>query len=69
VPAQFGEEAPLYVTMWRTLRGFLLLVIVVAIVFTIFSIGVAVGTADKCGQIHAEKDWHYFPPGWDCVTK
>jgi hypothetical protein len=56
-------------TLWRALRPLLLIVVVVAVVFTLFSIGVAIGTADKCGSQHfnTSKDWNYFPPRWDCT--
>ena len=57
-------------TLWRALRPLLITAIVVAVTFTLFSVGVAVGTADKCGgktfnSVH--KEWNYFPPRWDCV--
>ena len=55
-------------TIWRALRPILLMVLVVAIVFTLFSVGVAIGTADKCGErFNTSKDWNYFPPRWDCT--
>ena len=56
-------------TTWRTIRSFLFVVLIVAIVYALFSAGVAVSTADKCnGQLHADKDWNFFPPRWDCVS-
>jgi hypothetical protein len=56
-------------TLWRALRPLLLMALVVAVMFTLFSIGVAIGTADKCGGQHFDtsKDWNYFPPRWDCT--
>ena len=57
-------------TVWRALRPLLLLVIVVAVVFTLFSVGVAIGTADNCGSgklNNTSKEWNYFPPRWDCT--
>jgi hypothetical protein len=68
MPSQFGREDRLVVTMWHTVRRFLLVVVILAIAFTLYSAGVAIATADKCGQIHASKDWHYLPPRWDCNT-
>jgi hypothetical protein len=58
-------------TMWRALRPLLLMVIVIAVVFALFSIGVAIGTADKCGSTHlnTSKEWNYFPPRWECTTR
>jgi hypothetical protein len=55
-------------TLWRALRPLLLMVVVVGVVFVLFSIGVAIGTADKCGggKFDTSKDWNYFPPRWDC---
>jgi hypothetical protein len=56
-------------TIWRALRPILLMVLVVAIVFALFSVGVAIGTADKCGEhFNSSKDWNYFPPRWDCTV-
>jgi hypothetical protein len=56
-------------TLWRALRPLLLIVVVLVVVFTLFSIGVAIGTADKCGsgRFDTSKDWNYFPPRWDCT--
>ena len=57
-------------TVWRALRPLLLMALVVAVVFTLFSIGVAIGTGDKCGGAHLnnpQKEWNYFPPRWDCT--
>ena len=58
-------------TLWRALRPLLLTVVVVAVVFVLFSVGVAVGTADNCntggGRLNnVNKEWNYFPPRWDC---
>jgi hypothetical protein len=56
-------------TAWRTIRSFLFVVLIVAIVYTLFSAGVAISTADKCnGQLHADKEWNFVPPRWDCVS-
>jgi hypothetical protein len=58
-------------TVWRAVRPLLLTVVVVAVVFVLFSIGVALGTADNCGAggklNNANKEWNYFPPRWDCT--
>ena len=56
-------------TLWRALRPLLLTVVIVAVTFALFSVGVAIGTADKCGgsQLNnPQKEWNYFPPRWDC---
>ena len=56
-------------TAWRTIRSFLFVVVIAAIVYLLFSAGVAISTADKCdGQLHANKSWNLFPPRWECVT-
>jgi hypothetical protein len=64
---RIGDRMP--GTIWRALRPLLLMVLVVAVVFVLFSVGVAITTADKCGEhFNAEKEWNYFPPRWDCST-
>ena len=57
-------------TVWRAFRPFLVLAIVVAVVFVLFSVGVALATNDTCGGEHlnTSKEWHYFPPRWDCKS-
>jgi hypothetical protein len=57
-------------TLWRALRPLLLTAVVVAVVFVLFSVGVAIGTADKCGgeRFNTSKEWNYFPPRWDCTS-
>jgi len=55
-------------TTWRVFRRFVIALVVVAVVYLLFSGMVAVSTADKCdNQLHAAKEWNYFPPRWDCV--
>lgn len=58
-------------TLWRTVRPLLLFVLVFALVFIVYSVGVAVATADKCGgsRLNGEKEWNYLPPRWDCVQR
>jgi len=58
-------------TVWRAVRPLLLLLLVVAIGYGLVCAGVAVTTANKCGGSHfnAEKEWNWFPPSWDCVTR
>jgi hypothetical protein len=58
-------------TVWRAVRPLLLIVLVVTVVFGLFSIGVAIGTADQCGKDHfnTSKEWNYFPPRWDCTSR
>ena len=49
--------------------GFALAVVVIFVVYTLFSAMVAVSTADKCnGQLRADKEWNFVPPRWDCVS-
>jgi len=64
-----GERMP--GTLWRAMRPLLVAAVVVAIVFALFSVAVAVTTADKCGgtRFNTEKEWNYFPPRWDCVQR
>ena len=59
-------------TLWRALRPLLLTVFIVALVFALFSVGVAISTNDKCGGNalnNTHKEWHYFPPRWDCTSE
>ena len=55
-------------TIWRAFRPFLVTVVVVAVTFTLFSVGVAIAPNDKCGNEHfnTSKEWNYFPPQWEC---
>jgi hypothetical protein len=56
-------------TVWRTLRAFLFPFIIVLVVYLLFSGMVAISTADKCnGQLHADKEWNFIPPRWECVS-
>lgn len=57
-------------TLWRAVRPLLVFFIVVAVAFTLFSVGVAIATSDKCGTQHfnTAKEWNYFPPRWDCKS-
>ena len=55
-------------TIWRAVRPLILMVVVVALVFTLFSVAVAFTTADKCGEFNSQKEWNYFPPRWDCTS-
>ena len=43
----------------------------IAVTFAVFSVGVAIATADKCGGSHfyTDKEWNYFPPRWECIQK
>ena len=58
-------------TVWRAFRPLLVFALVIAVTFVLFSMGVAIGTANKCGGTHldTDKEWNYFPPRWDCVQK
>ena len=42
-------------------------VAVVALTFLIYSLAVAVDTADDCGS--APKEWKIFPPEWECKSR
>ena len=57
-------------TTWRTVRSFLLFLLVVALVYGVFSVGVAIATANKCdtggGHFNTHKTWDYMPPHWEC---
>jgi hypothetical protein len=55
-------------TVWRAMRPLLVFLVVIAVTYTLFSVGVAIATADKCGTAHfnTQKEWNYFPPRWDC---
>jgi len=58
-------------TLWRAFRPLLLFILVIAVTFAVFSVGVAIATADKCGGSHfyTDKEWNYFPPRWECIQK
>lgn len=58
-------------TLWRTVRPLLIFLLVIALVFVVYSVGVAIATADKCGgtKLDTDKEWNYFPPQWECVHK
>jgi len=57
-------------TLWRAFRPMLVAIVVVIVVYGLFSAGVAIATADKCGGTHlnTQKDWNWFPPRWDCTV-
>jgi hypothetical protein len=40
---------------------------IVALAFGIYSLGVALNTADRCGS--APKEWIIFPPEWRCNSR
>jgi hypothetical protein len=47
--------------------GPLWFVMLAIVVFTLYSVAVAIATSDDCGD--AGKDWQVFPPGWECKTR
>jgi hypothetical protein len=53
-------------TIWRTLRAVLFIALLICVVYALYSAVVALSTADKCGQLHTNKEWSYFPPEWEC---
>ena len=42
-------------------------VAVVALTFLLYSLTVALATADDCGDL--PKEWEIFPPGWECQAR
>ena len=40
-------------------------VILVVVVFALYSVTVALSTADECGD--AGQEWQIFPPEWECT--
>jgi hypothetical protein len=38
----------------------------VVILYGIVSVSIGMGTADKCGNLNADKHWNIVPPGWEC---
>jgi hypothetical protein len=40
-------------------------VILVVVVFALYSVTVALSTADKCGN--GGREWQLFPPEWKCL--
>jgi hypothetical protein len=57
-------------TVWRALRPLLVAFLVIAVTFTLFSVAVAITTADDCPgtRLDTQKTWNYFPPRWDCTV-
>jgi hypothetical protein len=53
-------------TVVRTIRALLFIIIIIGVVYALYSAAVAISTADKCGQLHTNKQWDYFPPQWEC---
>lgn len=43
-------------------------VLLVFVVFVMYSVSVAAVTADDCGK-GAPKTWHVFPPAWECDAR
>ena len=42
-------------------------VAVVALTFLLYSLAIALDTADKCGELG--KEWKIFPPEWECQRR
>ena len=40
---------------------------VIALTFLLYSLTVALDTADKCGDL--SKEWNIFPPEWECERR
>jgi len=57
-------------TVWRAFRPLFILMLVVAITYTLFAIGVALATNDDCGgeRLETQKEWKWFPPQWECTV-
>jgi hypothetical protein len=36
------------------------------VVYAFLSMGIAVATANRCGDYDAAKTWNLVPPGWEC---
>jgi hypothetical protein len=41
-------------------------VFLVLVFYILLSAAFAMGTANKCGELKADKTWQIFPPGWQC---
>jgi hypothetical protein len=52
--------------MDRRGSGPLWFVILVVVIFALYSVTVALSTADECGTFGQE--WQIFPPEWECVA-
>jgi hypothetical protein len=63
-PAPMRDRMP--GTIVRLLSSLLVVLLVCSIIYTLMSVGIAITTADKCGSLHTEKHWSYFPPKWEC---
>jgi hypothetical protein len=51
--------------MDRRGSGPLWFVILIVVVFALYSVTVALSTADECGD--GGQDWQIFPPEWECT--
>jgi hypothetical protein len=43
------------------------IVVVALLTFFLYSLAVAVDTADDCGDLN--KEWQIFPPEWECQRR
>jgi hypothetical protein len=61
-----GTRDRLAGTTWRAFRPIFFFLLLVAAGFFIIAGGVAVTTADRCGELRAAKEWQWLPPHWEC---
>jgi hypothetical protein len=52
----------------KTSAGFWFWLAIFALAFGLYSLTVALVTADDCGE-GADKEWIVFPPEWECQSR
>ena len=55
--------------MGRRRPGLVWMLLLAMLMYGLISAGVAVATADTCGEVESAKTWQFFPPGWDCTPR
>lgn len=46
--------------------GQVFLLLLAVALYALISFAIALGTADKCGDLDAAKSWNVVPPRWEC---
>lgn len=60
---KYGKYGKYGSTGWGLVSWLALAVVLYGVV----SVGIGLGTADRCGAIGADKRWNFVPPHWVCV--
>jgi hypothetical protein len=54
--------------MDKTTSGFWFWLAILVLAFGLYSLTIALTTADDCGE-GADKEWIIFPPEWECNSR